>query len=157
MRNKLILPIVNHHPKPNIIVNWREYGEKFISFIEYPSIKIEVKNLEEVLQVLDQIKLNCIFVDDSGDSLIIPAYYQNIVEWLMLHHKGIVIDKCYGKEFEFVTLAIKNGLRGQIVSLGHSIFGFDGTAQEMLEKALKSPNQTIDDWNNLYERSMMPV
>ena len=65
MRNKLILPIVNHHSKPNIIVNWREYGERFISFIEYPSIKIEFKNLEEVLQLHDKIKLNCIFIDDS--------------------------------------------------------------------------------------------
>lgn len=157
MINKLITPVINHHPKPNIILNWRDFGEKFISYIEYPSVKIKFDNLEEVLQILDQVKVNCIFVDSNDDSLIIPLYYQNLVDWLKLHYQGAVIDDCYGKEFEFVTLAIKNGLSGQIVALGHSIFGFDGTAHEMLEKALKSQNQAIDEWNNLYERSMMPV
>lgn len=160
MKNKLNLPVVHHHPKPNIIANWREYNKNVIpyhSFIEYPSVKIEFDNIEEILQILEEVKTNCVFVDGSGDSLIIPAYYQNLIDWLLTKFKGTVLDYSYGKEFEFVTLAIKNGLNGQIVELGHSIFGLDGTAYEMLEKALKNPNQAIVDWRDLYKKSMMPI
>ncbi|OIH08599.1 hypothetical protein A7M79_07230 [Acinetobacter baumannii] len=160
MKNKLRLPVIQHHPKPNIIANWREFSKNNIpyhSFIEYPSVKIEFDNLEEILQILDEAKTNCIFVDGTGDSLIIPSYYQNIIDWLITNFRGTVIDNCYGKEFEFVTLAIKNGLNGQLVELGHSIFGLDGTAHEMLKKAVKNPNQAIADWSDLYKRSMMPI
>lgn len=159
MANKLTPPVLSHHPKPNIIANWREYGKAFLSFTEYPSIKIRFNNLCDVLKILGDFKANCIFVDgdDNGDFLIIPAYYQDLVDWLELNYQGTVEDKCYGKDAEFATLAIKNGLSGRIVSLGDSIVGLDGTAQEMLEKALKSPNKTLDEWQHLYERSMFPI
>lgn len=151
------LPEITHHPMPNIIDNFRLHGEKYTSFVEYPSVKVMFHNTDEVLDLLNQLDAKCIFVDGDGISLIIPSYYSCLIDWLKINFDGSVTDDCYGKEFEYVTLAIKAGLNGQIVELGHSIFGYAGTAQEMLDLALKFPERAIDEWINLYERSMILI
>jgi hypothetical protein len=158
VKRYLSLPEINHHPYPNILPGY--FGKsrfvKSSEYIEYPSVKMRFDDCiyMEVVELLSKmLDVNCIFFD--GEVVIIPEYYTELIHWLEKYYSGTVEERCYGKEYEFVTLAIKTGLIGEIVALGHAIAGLDGTPQEMLANARLDPEATLLRWSVLYKSSMI--
>lgn len=152
------MPEIIHHPYPNILPGY--FGKNgFVAgseYIEYPSVQMRFDELiyMEVVELFSELlDVHCIFFD--GEVVIIPEYYTDLILWLEKNYLGTVEERGYGKEYEFVTLAIKSGLIGEIVSLGHAIAGLDGTPQEMLANARLDPDATLLRWGVLYKSSMI--
>lgn len=125
------------------------------AFPVYPScfIKVDDNKYNAVAKDLnDNIKVPCIFFD--GEVIIVPESYVELIEYIQNTYDGEVIAHDQMKEHEFATLAIAKGVNGNLVLLGDCLVGLDGTAQEMLDKALSQPEATKLAWRELYEQSM---
>lgn len=149
-----------HHPVPNVIYRnrsdmpdrWRSIEE---SYPEYPSVRM-IFPMNKYMEVVEFISTgtDAKSIHFDGDSVFIPAYYLELIDALEKQYSGTVAETDCMKEYEFTTLAIKAGVSGDLVAIGTAIFGLDGTAQEMMHKAVSSPAATLAEWKRLYHESM---
>tara|TARA_B100000809_G_C15071572_1_gene506230 strand:- start:683 stop:1141 length:459 start_codon:yes stop_codon:yes gene_type:complete len=145
---------------PNVTYIESDLGDDLTSsenraFPVYPScfIKVDDNKYNAVAKDLtDNIKVPCIFFD--GEVIIVPESYVELIEYIENTYNGEVIARDQMKKHEFATLAIAKGVNGNLVLLGDCLVGLDGTAQQMLDKALSQPEATKLAWRELYLQSM---
>lgn len=146
--------------KVNIAFHESDYGNGFSfacqkEYPVYPSCEIALpEHLYSSFLALfiECINVPCVFFD--GINVIVPESYVELVDYMVSEYSGCVTKSDQMKEHEFATIAIAAGVNGNLVRIGDCIAGLDGTAQEMLEKALSDPIATKAEWDELYLASM---
>lgn len=146
--------------RPNVTYVESDLGDGLVSsenkaFPVYPScfIKVDDNKYNIVANDLSKnIKVPCIFFD--GEVIVVPESYVELIDYVKSTYDGEVVARDQMKKHEFATLAIANGVNGNLVLLGDSLVGLDGTALEMLDKVLAHPEKTKLEWRELYLQSM---
>jgi hypothetical protein len=143
----------------NIVNLTRSVGDfEYISQQEYPVypsvfVKIPDKDYyDAAIDVGDNIKVPCIYYD--GEVIIVPESYTQVIQYLVERYKGEVIATGQMKQHEFATLAIKQGVQGELVALGDALMFPHDKVSEMLGKAISNPEETLLEWKELYRASM---
>ena len=153
---KIPMPL---NPNIAVITQTLPNGTMFHEQIEYPVypsclIQIADSSYDSALfDVRHNINVPCVFVEDG--LLVVPESYVELIEYLKLTYNAEVVAVGQMQHAEFASLAIAANLEGNLIALGHAVFGLTAeTATDMLEKALKAPEDCKQSWDKLLLTSL---
>lgn len=119
----------------------------------YPSVKIAVPSFRYNAALKILFEMPNLFFD--GDTILVPESNLLAIEMLKDSFSGKVVERGWGREYEYATLAAKAGVSKRLVSLGNAVWSLTGqTANEMIQFALSNPSNAYQAWKNLYRKSM---
>lgn len=121
------------------------------TFVFYPSVEIAIPEERYCEAAITVAEVNNTFLTE--EAIIIPMVENDVVEILLNHYQGRIIDTDKGSKF--ATLAIAKGVPHDLVLLGNAIESISQISEaEMVSLALSQPEATRTSWKELYLLSM---
>lgn len=136
------------------------FGVRECSFMVWPSIGLRLKEecymaavnfLKDVSDVHFDGELIIISEDDNALRQAIERRF----DVLSVERKSVERQYQSGFGDEYATKAIQRGVEPCLVVLGDCVSGLVGSADNMVEEALKEPVKAQIRWENIYISSMM--